>query len=195
MAVHRAEVARRLSAPAVVQFDEPLLAAALAGRISGVTAFSPVHPVDETVAIGLLDELVATVGAEVMLHSCAANLSWKVVQRSAIHAVSVDVATLGADALDGLAGFVDSGRTVVLGLVPAITPDRGSSAEEMAAEAAGVTDRIGFPRSVLAGRIGLSPTCGLAGATAAWARAATELTQRAARLIADGSPATQTRFA
>jgi len=185
VAVHRAEVARRLSAPVVVQFDEPLLAAALAGRIAGVTALSPVHPVDETLAISLFDECVATVGCEVMLHSCAADLPWKILQRSAIHAISVDVGALGADGLDGLGAFVDSGRTAVLGLLASTAPESIPSAKEVAAAAAAVTDRIGFPRAVLGTRIGISPTCGFAGATEDWARVATGLSQRAAALIGE----------
>jgi methionine synthase II (cobalamin-independent) len=184
VAVHCAELARRLAVPVVVQFDEPLLPAALAGRISGVTALTPVHPVDEVLAIGLFDDIVAAVGAEVMVHSCAAELPWKVLQRSAIHAVSVDLGTLGADGLDGLAEFVDSGRTAVLGLVPATAPESRPSAEEIAAAAAAVTDRIGFPRTVLGTRIGISPACGMAGATEGWARVATGLSQRAATAIA-----------
>jgi methionine synthase II (cobalamin-independent) len=184
MALHRAEVARRLAVPVVVQFDEPLLSAALAGRISGVTALTPVHPVDEALAIGLFDDLVATVGAEVMLHSCAAELPWKVLQRSAIHAVSVDVGKLGDDGIDGLAEFVDAGGAAVLGLVPAVPPEHRPSAEEVAAAAATVTDRIGFARAMLGTRIGISPACGLAGATEAWARVATGLSQRAATAVA-----------
>ena len=185
MAVHRAEVERRLSAPVVVQFDEPLLPAALAGRIAGVTALSPVHPVDETLAISLFDTCVSRVGCEVMLHSCAADLPWKVLQRSTIHALSVDVGALGADGLDGLGAFVDSGRTAVLGLLPSMDPETMPSAEEVVAAAAAVTDRIGFPRAVLGTRIGISPTCGMAGATDAWARVATGLSQRAAAAIAE----------
>ena len=185
VAVHRAEVARRLSAPVVVQFDEPLLPAALAGRIAGVTAMSPVHPVDETLAISLLDHCVVTVGCEVILHSCAADLPWNILQRSTIHAVSVDGGTLGASGLDGLAEFVDSGRAAVLGLVPAVAPDVRPPAEEVAAAAAVVTDRAGFPRAVLGTRIGISPTSGMAGATEAWAQAATVLSQRAATAIAE----------
>lgn len=185
VALRRAEVARRLSAPVVVQFDEPLLAAALAGRISGVTAMSPVHPVDEVLAIGLLDGCVAAAGCEVMLHSCGAQIPWKVLQRSTIHAVSVDVGKLDADGLNGLAEFVDSGRTAVLGLVPAAAPDVRPSAEEVAAAAAAVTDRIGFPRAVLGTQVGISPTCGLAGATESWAKVASELSQRAATSIAE----------
>jgi methionine synthase II (cobalamin-independent) len=163
----------------VVQFDEPLLPAALEGRLTGVTSFSPVHPVDESVATGLVDDCVATVGPEVMLHSCAAGLSWKMLQRSIIQAVSVDVSTLSATDLDGIGEFVESGRTVMLGVVPSTEPAARPSAEEVAKAAAAITDRLGFPRSVLRERIGITPACGLAGATALWARTAIELAQKA----------------
>ena len=181
---HRADVARRLSTTVVVQFDEPLLAIALAGRLTGVTALSTVHPVDETRFISLLDECVAAVGGEAMLHSCAAELPWKALRRSTISAVSLDIDTLTADDLDGLGEFVDSGRTVVLGVVPALAPIRPPSVEELAAAVVGVTDRLGFPRALLRDRIGISPACGLAGATEAWARSAIGLAQRVAEVMA-----------
>lgn len=180
VARHRAEVARRLDTAVVVQFDEPLLPAALEGRLSGVTSFTPVHPVDEPVAVGLFDDYVATVGADVVLHSCAADLPWKLLQRSAVHAVSVDVSTLAAGDLDGVGEFVESGRTVLLGVVPSTAPAARPSIEEVARAAVTVTDRLGFPRSVLRERIGVTPTCGLAGATPEWARIAIELAQKAA---------------
>jgi methionine synthase II (cobalamin-independent) len=185
VAVHRAQVARRLDTAVVVQFDEPSLPAALEGRLTGVTSLTPVHPVDESVAIALLDDCVAAVGAEVALHSCASGLPWKALQRSNIQAVSVDVSTLTAADLDGLGEFVDSGRDVLLGVVPATTPATRPSAEEIAKAAVAITDRLGFPRSVLRERIGITPACGLAGATAQWARTAIELGQKAADAFAD----------
>ena len=149
VATHRAELTRRLETTVVVQFDEPLLPAALAGRLTGVTSFSPVHPVDEAVATALLDECVATVGGEVVLHSCAPDLPWKALQRSTLHAISVDVSTLTAADLDGIGEFVESGRTVVLGVVPSTPPVAQPSVREVAKAAAAVTDRLGFSRSVL----------------------------------------------
>jgi methionine synthase II (cobalamin-independent) len=180
MARHRAEVARRLDTAVVVQLDEPLLPAALEGRLSGVTSFTPVHPVDEPVAIGLFDECVASVGTEVVLHSCAADLPWKLLQRSSIHAVSVDVSTLSAADLVGIGEFVESGRTVLLGVVPSTAPAARPSFEEVAKSAVAITDRLGFARSVLRERIGVTPACGLAGAAPEWARSAIELAQKAA---------------
>jgi methionine synthase II (cobalamin-independent) len=161
-----------------------LLTAALAGRLTGVTSLTPVHPVDESVATALLDECVATVGGEVVLHSCAAELPWKLLQRSRLPAVSIDSATLTADDLDGVGEFVDSGRTVLLGVVPAAAPAARPSAEEIAKAAVALTDRLGFARSVVGERIGITPACGLAGATPEWARAAIGLAQKAADALA-----------
>jgi methionine synthase II (cobalamin-independent) len=185
VAAHRAQLQRRLDTPVVVQFDEPLMPAALEGRLTGVTSFTPVHPVDESVAIALLDDCVAIVGADVALHSCAASLPWKVLQRSRIHAVSVDVSTLTAADLDGVGEFVDSDRTVMLGVVPTTAPSVRPSAEEVAKAAVAITDRLGFARSVLRERIGITPACGLAGATPQWARSTIELAQKAADAFAE----------
>ena len=189
VAAHRAQLARRLETEVVVQFDEPSLPAALEGRLTGVTSLSPVHPVDESVVVGLLDDCVAVVGAEVLLHSCAAGIPRKTLQRSRIHSVSVDVSTLTPADLDGVGDFVDSGRTVMLGVVPTAAPTARPSAEEIAKAAVAVTDRLGFARSVLSERIGITPACGLAGATSQWARTAVELAQKAADAFAEDADA------
>jgi methionine synthase II (cobalamin-independent) len=185
VAVHRAALARRLDTPVVVQFDEPSLPAALGGQLTGVTALSPVAALDEAVAGALLDTCVAAAGADVALHSCAPELPWDLLQRSTIGALSVDVDTLRAEDLDSIAAFVESGRTVVLGIVPATAPERRPSAEEVAAAVVAVTDRLGFGRSALRDRVGVSPACGLAGATPQWARAAIGLAHKAADAFAE----------
>jgi methionine synthase II (cobalamin-independent) len=182
---HRAAVSRRLDTPVVVQFDEPSLPAAVAGRLTGVTTLSPVAPIDETLATTLLDTCVAAAGAEVSVHSCATALPWKVLQRSNIGAVAIDVTTLETADLDAVAEFVDSGRAVVLGVVSSSTPARRPSAEEVAAAVVAVTDRLGFGRAALRDRIGVSPACGLAAATPQWARTAIGLARQAAEAFAD----------
>jgi len=185
VAVHRAELMRRLSTTVVVQFDEPGLPAALAGQLAGVTSFSPVRAIEESVAFGLIDECVATVGGVAMLHSCASGLPWKALQRSALCALSVDLRGMSDADLDGVGQFLDSGRDVVFGLVPALLAagTQRPPLEEIVEAAARVTDRLGFPRSVLGQRVGVSPACGLAGATSQWARAALGLAQKAADAI------------
>jgi methionine synthase II (cobalamin-independent) len=180
VATHRASLSRRLDTPVVVQFDEPSLPAAVAGRLTGVTTLSPVDAIDETLATTLLDTCAAAAGAEVSVHSCATALPWKVLQRSNISAISVDAGTLEAADLDAIAEFVESGRVVVLGVVSSSTPTRLPAVEEVAAAVVAITDRLGFSRSVLRDRIGITPACGLAAATPQWARTAIGLARRAA---------------
>lgn len=180
VSLQRAQLRRRLGCDVVVQFDEPLLPAALAGQLSGVSRLNPVHPVDAAVATGLLDDCGAASGGDVLVHSCAAGLPWNVFQRSTIAAVAVDATTLKPEDLDGIGEFIESGRTVMLGVVPTSAPTPPPAVEQVAEAAASVTDRLGFPRAVLRERVGVSPACGLAGANAAWARRALELVQKAA---------------
>ncbi|MGO9353719.1 MAG: methionine synthase [Mycobacterium sp.] len=188
VATHRAALARRLDTPVVVQFDEPSLPAALGGQLAGVTALSPVAALDEAVAGALLDTCVSGVGgmeSGVVLHSCAVDLPWDLLQRSTIGAISIDAGTLSAADLDGVAAFVESGRTVMLGVVPGTAPERRPSAEEVAAAVVAVTDRLGFGRSPLRDRIGVTPACGLANATPQWARTAIGLARKAAEAFAE----------
>jgi methionine synthase II (cobalamin-independent) len=186
VAAHRAAVSRRLDTPVVVQFDEPSLPAALAGELTGVTALTPVDPIDEALAGAALDTCVAAAGADVLLHSCARSLPWNVLHASPFHALSIDARTAQHTAeLDGIAEFVESGRTVMLGVVPATTPAQRPSVEELAAATVAITDRLGFARSQLRDRIGITPACGLAGATPEWARTAVALARRASEAFAD----------
>src|SRR5690606_21713454 len=154
------------------------LGAAVTGRLAGVTALSPVAAIDESLATALLDGCADTIGGEVLVHSCAAGLPWNVLQRSAIAALALDCTGLESADYDQIGAFVDSGRTVGMGLVPALAPARAPGVEELATAVAAITDRIGFARSVLAERVGISPVCGMAGADAAWARAALGLVRK-----------------
>jgi methionine synthase II (cobalamin-independent) len=185
VAAHRAQLAKRLDTTVVVQFDEPSLPTALAGGLTGVTSLTPVAAVDETVAIDLLNGCVAAAGVEVALHSCASGLPWDVLRRSSIHALSIDTSMLRDHDLDALGEFIETGRTVLLGVVPSIAPAKKPSVEEVAKAAAAITDRLGFGRPVLRDRVGIAPACGLAGATSAWARSAIELVQKARDAIGD----------
>jgi methionine synthase II (cobalamin-independent) len=185
VAAHRASVARRLDTPVVVQFDEPSLPAAVAGRLTGVTSLSPVAALEESLATTLLDTCVAAAGAEVSVHSCGAAIPWKVLQHSSISAVSVDAGTLEAGDLDAIAEFVESGRVVMLGVVSSSAPPRRPAVEEVAASVVAITDRLGFGRSALRDRIGVTPACGLAAATPEWAREAIGLARRTAEAFAD----------
>ncbi len=183
IAGHCHDLSRRLDSPVVVQFDEPSLAAAVGGRLAGVTALEPVPAIDEAAATGLLDVCVAAVGVDVVVHSQTPGPPWKVFQHSAVGAVSIGIDALTPADCDGLAEFVESGRSVMLGAVPAVAPEQPPSAEQIAAAAAAITDRVGLPRSVLAERIGITPAGGLAATTPHWARTAIGLARHAAAVL------------
>ncbi|BBX17556.1 methionine synthase [Mycolicibacterium duvalii] len=182
---HRATVARRLGAAVAVQFDEPSLPAAVAGALSGVTRLNPVAALEESAVTAMLDTCAAAAGPDVAVHCCAAGLPWKALRESTITAVSVDVQALDAGDLDGIGEFVESGRTVLLGAVAATETLARPSVEMIAKSVASITDRLGFPRTVLRHRIGITPACGLAAATQGWARTAIELAQRTSDALRD----------
>jgi hypothetical protein len=72
----------------------------------------------------------------------------------------------------------------MLGVVPSAPPEHAPSAEQLAERAAALTDRLGLARALLSERIGVTPACGLAGATPEWARTAVELAQKVAGAFA-----------
>lgn len=185
VAAHRASVSRRLDTPVVVQFDEPSLPAAVGGRLTGVTSLSPVAAIEETVATSMLDTCAAAAGAEVSVHCCGAAIPWDVLRHSSISAASVDAARLEAAELDAIAEFVESGRVVMLGVVSSSPPARRPTVEEVATGVVAITDRLGFGRSALRDRVGITPACGLAAATPEWARTAIGLARRTAEAFAE----------
>ncbi|EUA33935.1 cobalamin-independent synthase, Catalytic domain protein [Mycobacterium xenopi 3993] len=91
-----------------------------------MTALTPVDPIDEALATAALDTCAAAAGADVLLHSCASSLPWNLLCASKFHALSIGATTTPHSAdLDGIAEFIESGRTVMLGVVPATTPRGG----------------------------------------------------------------------
>ncbi|MGW9265094.1 vitamin-B12 independent methionine synthase, partial [Gordonia terrae] len=102
-------------------------------------------------------------------------------------AYSIDLTKPSATDLDGIGALVDRGGVLVAGRVPSTAPDRPLAAERVATELAALTDRIGLNRKVLADNVIVTPTCGLAGASASWAKSALAITAEAGQLLA-GDP-------
>ncbi|GAA4816780.1 methionine synthase [Tomitella cavernea] len=83
--------------------------------------------------------------------------------------------------LDALGEWLDSGRTLALGLVPARRP--GGPPPDwhpLAVPAVRLVDMLGFARRILADQVLVTPECGLAGADPDWARTAVSLAGRIA---------------
>lgn len=170
VAAHADEVARRLGAEVVVQFDEPRIAAVLAGRLQGVTSLEQIAAVPAPEVADLLGSVVQRVNRPVIVHTCSADVPFEVFGRSGVHGVSFDLSLLPTSRYDAVGEYLESGGVAVLGVVPGTDPEKYPAWRESAAPAVELMDRLGFPRRYLAERVAVSPTCGLSGASLPWAR-------------------------
>jgi methionine synthase II (cobalamin-independent) len=184
LAAHVAEVTARTGAPVIVQLDEPTLPAVLAGRLPTPSGFGTVRAVGTQEATELLSTVIDAArdasGRDVLVHCCAANPPLGLFRDAGANAISLDVTLLGkADVamLDAIGEAWDAGTMMLLGLVPSTEPARPPTLHEVAKPALDLLDRIGFARTLLAERAVPTPTCGLAGASQAWARRALTLTR------------------
>jgi len=187
---HIADVQRRVSgARIVIQVDEPALPSVLAGSIPTASGFSrhrSVTEADAAQALGWACDAIAESGAEPVLHCCARDVPWAVLRQTPIQAVSFDVSRVESEQYDELAAWVDAGRQVWLGVIPALDPARRPPSD------ADITRRVqtwwgnlGFSDAEQLPPTTVTPTCGLAGASLAWARQALGLAQRVAQNLSE----------
>ncbi|RSM83141.1 methionine synthase [Kibdelosporangium aridum] len=192
LARHAAEVSRRLETQVVVQLDEPSLPTVLAGALPTPSGYGTVPAVAEPDARDVLAGVITAVGEAtnqpVIVHCCAPRPPVGLFRAAGANALAIDATLLEgipASLSDQLGEAWDAGMTLLLGLVPGTTPSRPPTLAEAAKPALELVDRLGFPRSLLAERAIPTPTCGLAGADAAWARRALGLIRDVGRAFVE----------
>ncbi|MBV9163185.1 MAG: methionine synthase [Pseudonocardiales bacterium] len=194
--VHAGEVSRRLGARAIVQLDEPGLPAVLAGSVPTPSGLGTVPAVPESAAVELLHSVLKALPVPRIVHCCAPRPPLALLRRAGVDALAVDAELLiGAPraTVDALGEAWDSGVSVLLGLVPAVPHSGQPPAQaggprtlaDLARPALDLLDRLGFDRAVLAERCLPTPSCGLAGATPAWARRALTLARELGQAFVD----------
>jgi methionine synthase II (cobalamin-independent) len=182
---HVADLRRRVpGARVVVQVDEPSLPAVLTGGVPTASGFSRHRSVDPPRAAPALEAVFGAVraaGAELVVHCCAADVPFDLLERAGAPGLSVDLAVIGAAGYDAVATALEAGRRVLLGVVPSTRP-RGQRPTEgtVTATVSRFLDMVGLEPSEL---LVLTPPCGLAGADPAWARTALELCSASARAL------------
>ena len=166
----------------------------LAGRIPTPSGFGTVPAVEQSVAIerlaAVLDAVRSAPGAALAgVHCCAGRPPIGLVHRAGADFVSFD-ATLDLD-LDVIGEAVEGGLTLIVGVVPG-TDDRSGAASGFLSDPSRTVEparrmwrRLGFLPERLGEVVAVSPSCGSAGASAAYARSVTRAVQRAARLLVD----------
>ncbi|WP_394813771.1 methionine synthase [Streptomyces litchfieldiae] len=186
---HLAEVRRRVpGARVVLQLDEPTLPAVLSGRVPTASGYRAHRAVDPAVAEETLRGLIAVAGDDpVVVHCCAAGVPFGLLRRAGATAVSFDFKLLTERDDEALGEAVEGGTALFAGVVGAV----GAGAEELsdpAGTVGGVRSlwrRLGLSPGLLTESVTVTPACGLAGASPAYARAALTHCVRAARSLAD----------
>lgn len=181
---HVADVRRRLPGVdrLVVQVDEPVLASVLAGDIPTASGFHRHRSVDLPEASQALEwvlDAVTEAGGEPWVHSCAAQTPLGLLRGAGARGLSVDLGALSAADHDVLAEALEAGETVALGVVPGALPAAGPATEPTDAHVTESVlrwlDMLGLDPGEVSGRLVVTPSCGLAGATPGWARTALTL--------------------
>jgi methionine synthase II (cobalamin-independent) len=184
LAAHVADVRRRVpGASLLVQVDEPALPAVLAGSIPTASGFGrhrTVHPPAASEALEWVFAAIAGAGATPLAHCCAADVPIGLLRGAGAQGISVDLAVLGAAGYDDLGTALEAGDRVLLGVVPSIDPQRTPSEKQVVERVLRLLDMLGFDPDEVAGQLVLTPACGLAGATPAYAREALALVRASA---------------
>lgn len=185
---HVTDVAGRLPGVRVVlQVDEPSVPVVLSGRVPTASGFGSLAAVEAPVVEAGLAEVLAAAtdagAAATVLHCCARRPPIGLLRAAGARALSVDLAALdGAD--EELGAAVEAGVGLWLGVVPGLDADLGDLGDTVRAVRR-LWSRLGFPAAQLPGCVVPTPTCGLAGASPAYARAALRRIRETGRALAE----------
>jgi methionine synthase II (cobalamin-independent) len=169
--VHLADVQRRVPrAELLLQVDEPALPFVLGGQVPTASGFSRHRSVKPPDAQDALEWVLGAAGENAtVVHCCAPEVPIALLRRSGAGGVSVDLSALVAGAYEELATALDEGAQVHLGVVRS-TGDAAPSAKEPLERVLRFMDMLGFDPEEVSGQLVFTPACGLAGATASYAK-------------------------
>lgn len=187
---HLRDLRRRLGSAStlIVQVDEPALSAVLRAQVPTASGFGKhraVEPPEASETLGWVLDAATSAGAVPWVHSCAPGTPLDLLHGAGASGLAVDLDVLDAAGHDRLAEALEAGASVALGVVPSVAADGRPQEHQQAAKA--VTGRVvrwldmlGLDPEQYADRLLLTPSCGLAGATPAYARFALAVCRTAA---------------
>jgi methionine synthase II (cobalamin-independent) len=190
VAAHALGIRERIpGATLVVQLDEPELPAVLAGRVRTASGLTTVPALDVIVARDVLRSVLAAAGAFTVVHCCAAEVPFLLLNDAEAGAVSFDLARLERGEIDAVAEIAESGLGLLVGAVPT---DAGAEARAAGAAGAGkeaasavatLWRRTALDAQGLAQQVVVTPACGLAGLSPQAARETLAHCREAARIV------------
>jgi methionine synthase II (cobalamin-independent) len=185
LALHVADVRRRLPrAQVILQLDEPSLPVVLAGKVPTSSGFGTLRSVEASVAEAALADVVKAVGAPVVVHCCAPDVPYALLAGAGAVAASVDLSLVDSRGYDSIGAAIDAGLGLWAGVVPGVDANL-SEVSGTVAPVRTLWSRLGFAPEQLAGSVVVTPSCGLAGASPGYARAALARCREAARTLVD----------
>jgi methionine synthase II (cobalamin-independent) len=181
VADHVADVRRRVphATEIVVQVDEPALPAVLAARVPTASGFGKhrtIHPPEASAALEVVLGAITDAGGVPVVHCCASDVPVDLIRGAGARGLAVDLAVLPVASYDSLATMLEAGERLLLGVLPTLDPASPPSEKQVAEQVLRFLDMLGLEPGP---GVVLTPGCGLAGASPAWARRALELVQAA----------------
>ncbi|WP_416979536.1 methionine synthase [Streptomyces sp. T028] len=184
--LHLAEVRRRIpGARIVLQLDEPSLTSVLTGRVRTASGYRTHRAIDRQLVEATLRDLAGVhADGPVVVHSCAPDVPFALLRRAGIAGISFDFSLLTERDEEAIGEAVEGGTRLFAGVVPGTD----SALSDPAGSVMGVRTlwrRLGLQPGLLTEAVTITPACGLAGASPAYARRALAHCVRAARSLAD----------
>lgn len=176
--------ARIPGARPVLQLDEPSLTAVLGGAVRTASGYRTYRAVDRAVVEGTLRDLVDAAGVPVVVHSCAPGVPFALLRRTGVAGISFDFELLTERDWDAFGEAAEAGTALFAGVVPG----KDAPLSDPAGSVRGVRElwrRLGLAPGALGSSVAVTPSCGLAGASPAYARAALGHCAKAARSLVD----------
>ncbi len=178
---HVADLHRRIpEADLLVQVDEPALPAVMTGRVPTASGFHRHRSVDAPAATPALEWVLGAVvdaGATPVVHCCAPEVPVQLLVDAGAQGVSVDLDVLAVSTYDALAELLEQGKPVFLGVVPATDPATVPTETMLTEQVLRFLDMLGLEPGQVPSLV-VTPCCGLAGASAGWARDALRLSAK-----------------
>lgn len=180
IALHLADLQRRFpDTTLLLQVDEPGLPGVLAAQIPTASGFGRLRAPQPQVARERLRTVLGD-HEHVAVHCCAARPPVRLLVEAGATALSLDAAMLDARDDDDLGAALETGTGLLLGVVPGTDADL-PSVRELVALLGRLRDRVGLDPAATV----CTPSCGLAGASPDYARAALARCVEAAEAVAE----------
>jgi hypothetical protein len=180
---HVADVRRRLpGADILVQLDEPALPGVLAGDVPTASGFGRLRAVEPHVAEDGLRRVLAATDAYPVVHCCARDVPYGVIRAAGAKALAVDAALIPTRNDEVIGEAIEAGVGLLLGVLPGTDAPLPSLAATLR-PVRELWSRLGFRPERLPEQVVLTPSCGLAGASPGYARAALARCREAARML------------